>query len=132
MEDDTDLKNSLELAIKKAEKPDFIGTKEMMDKLMDRKVFTLESVEAAHKWATIISKAWYRWPLDKNLREALITGYSILEDEFDDEFISRNSDSATDLKEKLGIKKSELEKEQKDLQSKFTYKPGDIIEKSRS
>ena len=46
MEDDVDMKNSLEMAVKKARKQDFTDTKKMMDKLMDRVVFTSESVRS--------------------------------------------------------------------------------------
>ena len=105
MEDDADLKNSLKLAIEKAKKPDFIGTKEMMDKLMDRDQFTLESAEAAHKWATVINKAWSDWPFNQKLYEALKAGYAKSEEESDAKFCSQNSDSARVLLSKIsGIK----------------------------
>ena len=127
MEDDTDLKNSLKLAIERAEKHDFTGTKEMMDKLMDREQFTLESVEAAHEWATVISKAWSDWPFNQKLYEALKAGYAKSEEESDAKFCSQNSDNARDLLSKISEIKGKLEAElktkQEDLNSKFAYIP---------
>ena len=86
MEDDTDLKNSLKLAIEKATKHDFTDTKKMMNKLTVREQFTLESVEAAHEWATIITDAWSDSRFNRELYEALKAGYAKSEEESDKEF----------------------------------------------